>query len=110
VLAGISTVQQIANNPIDIKATGRLNKLCVERTIAQPQKHKAGHEGRGRRPCPSHEPACHPAAPEQQVNGFQSAPLARLARFAAGLPGGWRAVSDAAMMARAPARQKPSAK
>jgi hypothetical protein len=29
-LAGISTVRQIANNPIDIKATGRLNKLYVE--------------------------------------------------------------------------------
>ena len=29
-LAGISTVRQIANNPIDIKATGRLNKLYIE--------------------------------------------------------------------------------
>jgi hypothetical protein len=29
-LAGITTVQQIADNPIDIKATGRLNKLYVE--------------------------------------------------------------------------------
>ncbi|MFZ1965262.1 MAG: DNA methyltransferase [Roseiarcus sp.] len=29
-LAGISTVKQIAHNPIDIKATGRLNKLYVE--------------------------------------------------------------------------------
>ena len=29
-LAGISTVRQIANNPIDIKATGRLNRLYVE--------------------------------------------------------------------------------
>jgi hypothetical protein len=29
-LAGISTVRQITNNPIDIKATGRLNKLYVE--------------------------------------------------------------------------------
>ena len=29
-LAGISTVRQIANNPIDIKATGRLNKLYVQ--------------------------------------------------------------------------------
>jgi hypothetical protein len=28
-LAGISTVRQIAHNPIDIKATGRLNKLYV---------------------------------------------------------------------------------
>jgi hypothetical protein len=29
-LAGITTVRQITNNPIDIKATGRLNKLYVE--------------------------------------------------------------------------------
>jgi hypothetical protein len=29
-LAGISTVRQITNNPIDIKATGRLNKLYIE--------------------------------------------------------------------------------
>jgi len=29
-LAGISTVKEIKNNPIDIKATGRLNKLYVE--------------------------------------------------------------------------------
>ena len=29
-LAGISTVRQIKNNPIDVKATGRLNKLYVE--------------------------------------------------------------------------------
>lgn len=29
-LAGISAVRQIKNNPIDIKATGRLNKLYVE--------------------------------------------------------------------------------
>ena len=29
-LAGISTVAQVKNNPIDIKATGRLNKLYVE--------------------------------------------------------------------------------
>ncbi len=29
-LAGISTVPEIAHNPIDIKATGRLNKLYVE--------------------------------------------------------------------------------
>ncbi len=29
-LAGITTVRQIANNPIDIKATGRLNKLYIE--------------------------------------------------------------------------------
>jgi hypothetical protein len=29
-LAGISTVRQITDNPIDIKATGRLNKLYVE--------------------------------------------------------------------------------
>jgi len=29
-LAGISTVQEIKNNPIDVKATGRLNRLYVE--------------------------------------------------------------------------------
>ena len=29
-LAGISTVQQIRNNPIDIQATGRLNRLYIE--------------------------------------------------------------------------------
>jgi hypothetical protein len=29
-LAGISTVREIRNNPIDVKATGRLNKLYVE--------------------------------------------------------------------------------
>ncbi len=29
-LAGISSIRQIAHNPIDIKATGRLNKLYVE--------------------------------------------------------------------------------
>lgn len=29
-LAGISTVRQIKNNPIDVKATGRLNRLYVE--------------------------------------------------------------------------------
>ncbi len=29
-LAGISTVSEIKNNPIDVKATGRLNKLYVE--------------------------------------------------------------------------------
>ena len=29
-LAGISTITEIKNNPIDIKATGRLNKLYVE--------------------------------------------------------------------------------
>jgi hypothetical protein len=29
-LAGISTVREIKNNPIDVKATGRLNKLYVE--------------------------------------------------------------------------------
>lgn len=29
-LAGISTVREIKNNPIDIRATGRLNKLYVE--------------------------------------------------------------------------------
>jgi hypothetical protein len=29
-LAGISTIAEIKDNPIDIKATGRLNKLYVE--------------------------------------------------------------------------------
>ena len=29
-LAGISTVKEIQNNPIDVKATGRLNKMYVE--------------------------------------------------------------------------------
>jgi hypothetical protein len=29
-LAGISTVEEIKNNPIDVRATGRLNKLYVE--------------------------------------------------------------------------------
>ena len=29
-LAGISTVRQIKNNPIDVKATGRLNRIYVE--------------------------------------------------------------------------------
>ena len=29
-LAGISTIKQIKDNPVDIKATGRLNKLYVE--------------------------------------------------------------------------------
>ena len=35
-LAGISTVQEIKNNPVDIKATGRLNKLYVELLRANP--------------------------------------------------------------------------
>ena len=29
-LAGISTVREIKDNPIDVRATGRLNKLYVE--------------------------------------------------------------------------------
>ncbi len=29
-LAGISTVKEIRNNPVDVKATGRLNKLYIE--------------------------------------------------------------------------------
>jgi len=29
-LAGISTVQEIKDNPIDVRATGRLNKLYIE--------------------------------------------------------------------------------
>jgi len=36
-LAGISTVRQVANNPIDIKATGRLNKLYLELITENPE-------------------------------------------------------------------------
>jgi hypothetical protein len=36
-LAGISTVKAIKNNPIDIKATGRLNKLYVELLKENPE-------------------------------------------------------------------------
>ena len=36
-LAGISTVAELKNNPIDIKATGRLNKLYVELLRTNPE-------------------------------------------------------------------------
>lgn len=36
-LAGISTVKEIKNNPIDVKATGRLNKLYVELLRENPE-------------------------------------------------------------------------
>lgn len=36
-LAGISTVSEIKNNPIDIKATGRLNKLYIELIKENPE-------------------------------------------------------------------------
>jgi hypothetical protein len=36
-LAGISTVSEIKNNPIDVKATGRLNKLYVELLKENPE-------------------------------------------------------------------------
>ena len=29
-LAGISTIKEIKDNPIDVRATGRLNKLYIE--------------------------------------------------------------------------------
>lgn len=43
-LAGISTVKEIKNNPIDVKATGRLNKLYVE--LAKDNPDWAGEERR----------------------------------------------------------------
>jgi hypothetical protein len=36
-LAGISTVKEIRNNPVDVKATGRLNKLYVELVKDNPE-------------------------------------------------------------------------
>jgi hypothetical protein len=36
-LAGISTIKELKNNPIDIKATGRLNKLYVELLKENPE-------------------------------------------------------------------------
>ncbi|AMS32663.1 lactate dehydrogenase [Betaproteobacteria bacterium UKL13-2] len=36
-LAGISTVKEIKNNPIDVRATGRLNKLYVELLKGDPE-------------------------------------------------------------------------
>jgi hypothetical protein len=40
-LAGISTIKELKNNPIDIKATGRLNKLYVELLRENPDWSKA---------------------------------------------------------------------
>ncbi len=40
-LAGISTIQQIKDNPIDVRATGRLNKLYVELLKENPDWAKA---------------------------------------------------------------------
>jgi hypothetical protein len=40
-LAGISTIKEIKNNPIDVKATGRLNKLYVELLKDNPEWSKA---------------------------------------------------------------------
>jgi hypothetical protein len=40
-LAGISTIQEIKDNPIDIRATGRLNKLYVELLSNNPDWAKA---------------------------------------------------------------------
>lgn len=40
-LAGISTIKEIKNNPIDVKATGRLNKLYVELLRDNPEWSKA---------------------------------------------------------------------
>ena len=36
-LAGISTVREIKDNPIDVRATGRLNKLYVELLRENPE-------------------------------------------------------------------------
>jgi hypothetical protein len=36
--AGISTVKEIKNNPIDVKATGRLNRLYVELPKDNPER------------------------------------------------------------------------
>jgi hypothetical protein len=41
-LAGISTIKQIKDNPVDIKATGRLNKLYVELLKDNPDWASAG--------------------------------------------------------------------
>ena len=43
-LAGISTVKEIKDNPVDVRATGRLNKLYVE--LLQNNKDWAGEERR----------------------------------------------------------------
>src|SRR5665213_286145 len=50
-LAGISTVSEIKNNPIDVKATGRLNKLYVELLKENPEWATAARRpARGGRP------------------------------------------------------------
>lgn len=36
-MAGISTVREINDNPIDVRATGRLNKLYVELLRTNPE-------------------------------------------------------------------------
>ena len=41
-LAGISTVKEIKDNPIDVRATGRLNKLYVELLRENPEWAKSG--------------------------------------------------------------------
>ena len=51
-LAGISTVKEIKNNPVDVKATGRLNKLYLELL-----KHNEDWAAEARRsPSPVHGP------------------------------------------------------
>ena len=44
-LAGISTIKEIKDNPIDVRATGRLNKLYVELLRENPDWATAGRRG-----------------------------------------------------------------
>jgi hypothetical protein len=44
-LAGISTIKEIKDNPIDVRATGRLNKLYVELLRENPEWAKADRRG-----------------------------------------------------------------
>ena len=44
-LAGISTIKEIKDNPIDVRATGRLNKLYVELLRENPEWTKAERRG-----------------------------------------------------------------
>jgi hypothetical protein len=44
-LAGISTIKEIKDNPIDVRATGRLNKLYVELLRENPEWAKAERRG-----------------------------------------------------------------
>ncbi len=44
-LAGISTIKEIKDNPIDVRATGRLNKLYVELLRQNPEWAKAERRG-----------------------------------------------------------------